>query len=45
MNPEDGGLLIIAGGVFVLMITGLILSVNEFIKNSSDPSTVKDTGD
>lgn len=37
------GLLVVAGVVFALMITGLFVSMNEFLKASKDPSTVKST--
>ena len=39
----SGALLVVAGVVFALMITGLFVSMNEFLKVSNDPSTVKDS--
>ena len=43
MNTEI--LLGFAAVVFVLMITGLVVSMNEFLKASDDPSTVRDSSD
>ena len=41
MNTEI--LLGLAVTVFVIMITGLIVSMNEFLETSDDPSIVKDS--
>jgi hypothetical protein len=43
MNTEI--LLGFAVTVFVIMITGLIVSMNEFLETSDDPSIVKDASD
>lgn len=39
---SSGGLLVIAMVVFGLMITGLFISMNEFLDASDDPSLMRD---
>ena len=40
---STGGIFVIAIVVFGLMIAGLVISMNEFLEMSDDPSSVKDS--